>query len=146
MQQTLTHHRVDAITFPRILVALLGSKLGEHFKRIIFVFSVYAVVAKSTNVNKQNIRDINDELKLARNADVCVSSAMIHAKIWNQSTGSKTYRSLPVLHASISPSDRDTVVNYYLDNCPDWLRYGESNACDMRRDLRRLFRTLTKSN
>lgn len=153
MQHILTLARVkpnflpsiNAIILPRILVAVLGAKLSTHFKRIIFVFSVYAVLARNKEMDAQAIDELNSTLKLANNTDTCVKTAKLYKKIWAQSvTGSDSYQKLPVFTANTTRIDRELVVRYYLANCPDWLWYGDDNGCDMRRDLHRLFSAITR--
>lgn len=140
MQQTLNNTGVNSLTLPKLLISMLGSRLSEHLKRIIFVFSVYAVIDKRKGSNQAIICDLNNTLKLAKNAEICFTSAKAHNDIWchTRMSGS-TYSELPVLKASTSRVERDMIAQYYLRNCPDWLRYGDENGCDMRRDLQRLF-------
>lgn len=140
MQQTLSTTGVNSLTFPKLLISLVGSRMSEHLKRIIFVFSVFAVIDKRKGVNQVIIGDLNNTLKLAKNTDICIRSAKAHNDIWAHTClNGSTYSELPVLKASTSRVERDMIAQYYLRNCPDWLKYGDENGCDMRRDLQRLF-------
>ena len=112
-------------------------------KRTIFVFSVLAVMDKTFKGDRGSIREINDRLKLAKTEGICKTSINAHGAIWgSENDAARITTQLPTFDSSMSRKERARLSEYYVNHCPDWLRYGATTGSDMVRDLHRLFNAL----
>lgn len=141
--QLTTTGAIPRLGFLSFLINILPHKIQEHMKRTIFVFSVLAVLDKTFKGDKSAIRDINDRLKLAKTEGICKTSINARGVIWgSENDSNRIPESLPTFDTSMSRKERTSLSEYYVNHCPDWLRYGASTGSDMVRDLHRLFNAL----
>lgn len=132
-------------SMPQVAVAFTPKGMKEHFKRVIFVFSVLATLDRSRYANERTINEINGRLRLAKAQKLCLASVGMHVSIWKHlgKDGASIYNDLPLMTAASARLERELLCKYYTRHCPDWLRYGTADGRDMIRDLHRLFNALT---
>lgn len=119
----------------------LSTSAATRIKRIIFVFSVMRAIDAEHGDDPKAIEDINGRLHLSQNPEMCIASAAASDAIWS-STDEIRYSDLPVLTAATTPLERELIANYFLRRCPSWLKYGDKNMSDMRRDIQKLFKVI----
>lgn len=119
----------------------LSTSAATRIKRILFVFSVMRAIDAEHGGDPKTIRDINGRLHLSQNPEMCVASAAASGVIWKSADEVK-FSDLPILTAATTPLEREFIATYFLRRCPNWLKYGDKNMSDMRRDIQKLFKVI----
>ena len=104
------------------------SKTPAKFRRMTVLSSLYAVMTKCDESDKERLSSLNENLKLTRDVD-CMRFAVLIAPRWWRKR----------LHSQPSITERtsiDTYARYLARSIPCWLRYGEDD--EVREDLRQL--------
>lgn len=126
----------------RLAIKSLGYRMGERLKRTIFVFTVMAAVDRIHGTDDKIIEEVNGKMKIAYNADVCKAAARTRDSVWQTSPNHISIEDMPTMVCPITVFDREKLADYYVENCPDWLRYGDPSGTDMRRDIRNLLSSI----
>lgn len=131
---------------PKLFVNLLGSRSQARIRRIIFVFSVLAAIDRRYGHDDKKVDVVNEHLRIAQNTSMCRVSAKAGSKIWKGGHGGNVCDKAPALTHRTSKAERGIIADFYIRNCPDWIRYGDKNGLDMHRDLMRLFTVVASEN
>lgn len=115
--------------------------LPTRMRRILFIFSVFGSLDTKYGQDNKTIVDINVKLHLSNTDKVCRSAASLGSRIWPK-LSSRRVGDKSLLNVATNPVERELVISYFIRRCPRWLRYGDPNMDDMRRDLRRLFNVI----
>ena len=116
-----------------------SSVFATRIKRILFVFSVFGSLDTRYGRDHGTIKDINCRLHLSETPDVCSASANFAHCLWPR-THDRRKEDKPLLSIATNSTERELIVTYFIRRCPRWLRYGDPNMDDMRRDLQKLFK------
>lgn len=118
---------------------------ATRIKRILFVFSVFGSLDTKYGRDHGTIKDINCRLHLSETSEMCSASAGFAGCLWPRShNGRKDDK--PLLSIATNSTERELITTYFLRRCPRWLRYGDPNMDDMRRDLLKLFKIVVTRN
>lgn len=136
-----TRPRLGGRTLADMSTSILSKIIPVRTKRLMFVFSVLAVIDENIRHDKVLIEKLNSLLRLPQNPELCQASFAIKSTIWKGTSGVTSYPdltdpSMSWLDAYLQ--DKVAVAERFLRKCPAWLKYGEDSN-DMRRDLDRLF-------
>lgn len=127
------------------IINSLSNRLTYRMRRTLFVYSVYKAMDIMNGLNKKIILDINGQLRLTDNTELCIASAVTGQSIWSCSN-EDAIKGIRIEDLATNQLERDLVSNYFIRRCPRWLQYGSKDKHDMKRDLKRLFKVIITRN
>lgn len=126
---------------------MLGRRLTSRMKQLVFVCTTLGVL-RDVKHDEAIITELNSTLRLARHQGLFREMISLKSVIWRSVeqapivTQSAVRGEMTMDAFSVPRAYRQGLMDYFIQNAPVWLRYGEPDGSDMRRDLTRLFNAM----
>lgn len=126
---------------------MLGRRMSSRMKQLVFVCTTLGVL-RDVKHDEAIIAELNGTLRLARHQGLFREMISLKSVVWRSADQASIVAQAAVRGEvtsdgfSVPRASRQELMDYFIQHAPVWLRYGELDGSDMRRDLTRLFNAM----